>query len=345
LLETSCLQLSLLRRRAGGGGSLLGRRAGGGASGVVALVGGFGRSRRSARGGARGGLSGSRRRAGGRLGDGGRGRGSGLGSGAGQRTDGRRSKLGGRASGRGSAYGGRAGARSSSIRSGGDAGPSGVGSRDSAGVSSISGKTDLSLEPVGVSSEALSGSGVLVAGLGGSGTVGRLNSSGGAVAIKTGTVLASKGKKLVTLGALGDLDAILVGPFLDLAVRPRVKESIAQALLSGGGGGRNLSISALGVQAGEAGLAAERRNKGVTVGGLRGGVATLVEPRLDVRVGPRRVEPVAGVGSGLAELCSGRLVVLADGFEERVALAGLGNGNAVLVSESLELRVGPAGGC
>jgi hypothetical protein len=158
-------------------------------------------------------------------------------------------------------------------------------------------------------------------------------------------VLAGKGEKLVALGALGNLDAVLVGPLLDLAVRPRIEESITEALLGGGGGRRDLSVRALGVQAGKAGLATERGDKRVTAGGLGGGVATLVEPGLDVRVRPRRVEPVTGVGSGLAKLGSGRLVVFADGLEERVALAGLGDGNAVLISEGLELRVGPAAGC
>jgi hypothetical protein len=155
-------------------------------------------------------------------------------------------------------------------------------------------------------------------------------------------VFAGKSKELVALGTLGNLDTVAVSPLLDLAVGPRVEKSVAKARLSGGGGRRDLSVGALGVQAGETRLAAEAGNERVAGGGLGNVVATLIEPSLDVRVRPRRVEPVTGVGGGLAKLVGGGLVVLADGLEERVTLAGLGNGNAVLVGESLELRVGPS---
>lgn len=81
------------------------------------------------------------------------------------------------------------------------------------------------LDQVGVVGKATSSSGVLVVGLGGSGTVsgstrGRhgVSGSGGAVTVKAGTVLAGKSDELVTLGALGNLDAVLVSPLLDLAV-------------------------------------------------------------------------------------------------------------------------------
>jgi len=36
-------------------------------------------------------------------------------------------------------------------------------------------------------------------------------------------VLAGEGEELVALGALRNLDAVLVGPLLDLAVGPRVE--------------------------------------------------------------------------------------------------------------------------
>jgi hypothetical protein len=154
-------------------------------------------------------------------------------------------------------------------------------------------------------------------------------------------VLAGKSKELVALGALGNLDVVAVGPLLDLAVRPRVKESITEALLSGGGRRRDLSISTLCVLASKARLTADAGNEGVAERGLGGGVATSVEPGLEVRVRPGRVEPVTGIGSGLAELGGGGLVVLTDSLEEGVTLTGLGDGNAVLVGESLELGVGP----
>jgi len=99
-------------------------------------------------------------------------------------------------------------------------------------------------------------------------------------------VLAGEGEELVALGALGNLDVVAVGPLLDLAVRPRVKEGIAEARLSGGGGGRSLRVGTLGILAGETRLAAETGNQGVAGGGLGDIVAALVEPGLDVRVGP-----------------------------------------------------------
>jgi hypothetical protein len=158
-------------------------------------------------------------------------------------------------------------------------------------------------------------------------------------------VLAGESKELVALGALGNLDTVAVSPLLDLAVGPGVEESVAEALLGGGGGGRGLSVSALGVLAGKAGLAADAGDQRVASGRLRRGVTTGIEPGLEVRVRPGGVEPVTGVGSSLADLVSGGLVVLADSLNERVTLAGLGNRNAVLVGESLELRVGPAARC
>jgi hypothetical protein len=97
----------------------------------------------------------------------------------------------------------------------------------------------------------------------------------------------------------------------------------------------------LSVQASETSIAADGSNKLVTGRGLRGRVTTLVQPRLEIRVGPGLVEPVTGVGSVLRGLVGDRLVVLAGSLEERVTVAGLGNRKAVLISKGLELRVGP----
>lgn len=112
-------------------------------------------------------------------------------------------------------------------------------------------------------------------------------------------MLAGEGNELITLGALGNLDAVLVGPLLDLAVRPRVEESIAERLLGCRGGRRSLGVSTLEVQAGQARLAADVGNEAVTSGGLGNRVATFVKPSLQVGVGPRFVEPVTGVVNAL----------------------------------------------
>jgi hypothetical protein len=155
-------------------------------------------------------------------------------------------------------------------------------------------------------------------------------------------VLASESEELVALGALGNLDTVLVGPLLDLAVGPRVEESVAEALLSSRGRGRDLGVGALEVQASDARLTTDAGNEAITGGRLGNGVATLIEPGLQVRVGPRFVQPVTRVVDSLGELVGSRLVVLADRLEEGVTLAGLGNGNAILVGKGLQLRIGPA---
>lgn len=69
----------------------------------------------------------------------------------------------------------------------------------------------------------------------------------------------------------------------------------------------------------------------------------LVEPLLEVRLGPGLVKPVTRVSSGLASLLSDGLVVFASGREESVTGARLGGGDAVFVEESLKGGLGPAG--
>ena len=116
-------------------------------------------------------------------------------------------------------------------------------------------------------------------------------------------------------------------------------------MLGVGSSGRDGSVGALGLLAGKARLAAESSDHRVAGVGLGHVVAALIEPRLEVRVRPGSVEPVTGVVGSLLGLLGYGLVVVTDGSEERVTLAGLGNGNAVLIGESLELRVGPTADC
>lgn len=91
-------------------------------------------------------------------------------------------------------------------------------------------------------------------------------------------MLAGESNKLVALGALGDLDAVLVGPLLDLRVRPGVEESVAQALLGSSSGRGDLGVGTLSVLASKARLATKAGNERVTGGGLGNVVSTLVEP-------------------------------------------------------------------
>lgn len=198
------------------------------------------------------------------------------------------------------------------------------------------------LDQVGVVGKAIGGLGSSAVDIGGGSAIGGSSSGGSRVTVETGTVLAGKSDELVALGALRDLDAVLVGPLLDLRVGPGIEESIAEALLGSGGGRRDLSVGTLGVLASKTRLAAEAGNEGVAGGGLGNVVAALIKPGLEVRVRPRSVEPITRVVGGLGNLVGNGLVVLADGLQERVTLAGLRDGDAVLVGERLELGVGPS---
>jgi hypothetical protein len=209
------------------------------------------------------------------------------------------------------------------------------------GRSLVNGDANLSLDPVGVASEAVGSLSVLVAGLGGGGTIDAGGLGGNIVACEAGTVLAGKGEELIALRALRDGDAVLVGPLLDLAVGPGVQESVAEALLGISGGLGGGCVGSLEVQGSDTGVAADRGDELVTRRGLGCGNTTLVQPSLELGVGPSLVEPITGVGSGLRELVGGSLVVIADRCEKSVALAGLRNGDTMLVRERLKLRVRP----
>lgn len=86
-------------------------------------------------------------------------------------------------------------------------------------------------------------------------------------------------------------------------------------------------------------MAAKACNERVAGGGLGNVVSTLIKPSLEIRVGPRSVEPVTGVVDSLLCRLGSGLVVLTNSLQERVALAGLRNWDTVLVGESLELGV------
>ena len=156
-------------------------------------------------------------------------------------------------------------------------------------------------------------------------------------------MLASESSKLVTLATLGNGDAVLVEPLLDLAVRPALKKLVRKALLGRGGLLGGGVVLLVGFASSNVRVTTDGGNERVTVAGLGNRDATLVAPGLQVRVGPLSVEPLARVGSGLAGLVGHRLVVGADSREQRVASAGLGVGDTVVVKERLELRFSPAG--
>ena len=67
-----------------------------------------------------------------------------------------------------------------------------------------------------------------------------------------------------------------------------------------------------------------------------------VEELLKIRFGPSFIEPVSWVSGGLANLLGHRFVIRTDFLKEGVTGSRLWNRDIVLISESLELRVGPA---
>ena len=90
------------------------------------------------------------------------------------------------------------------------------------------------------------------------------------------------------------------------------------------------------------GVTAESSNQLVARAGLRGRDAALIEPSLEIRVGPLSVEPVARVSGSLTGLLGDGLVVGAGRVEQGVASARRGVRDVVVVEERLDLRVGPA---
>lgn len=344
---------------------------------VATHRGGAGDAARSDRGGAGGTLRCDRSGAGSRLGSqarcargrlGGqagcaRGRLGSLAGGAGARLRSDRGRLGGLDAGSGGQAGGRGGCGVASVlgQAGGGLGSRNAGGRRvarsrgagdggdgaQAGLGIIRSETDLVESEVVVVAKATVGRvGLLskpVAGAGSGGTVSGGSRGSGVASSSLSGVLAGESNELVTLAALWDLEAVLVGPLLDLAVRPALQKSVTQRSLSGSSrlGGSSVFGSS-GIRANLA-IAAHAGDELVAVGWLRGWDAALIEPLLEVGVGPRLVEPVTWVGSGLANLVRDGLVVRSSSVQERIAVARRRVRNAVVVEERLQLGLGPSG--
>lgn len=102
---------------------------------------------------------------------------------------------------------------------------------------------------------------ILVASLGGSSTVSGRGRSADVVARELSSVLTGEGDELVLLGALWDLDSVLVQESLQIGVRPRVVESIGEAGRCRSGGCRNRRVGGRGIVARDTGVAANRRDE------------------------------------------------------------------------------------
>ena len=183
---------------------------------------------------------------------------------------------------------------------------------------------------------------VVVAGRRGGGAICGCSGVLDVVAGESRRVLACKTDELVALAALGHLDTVPVAPLLDLAITPAVEELVAQGLLSTGSRGRRGGGGGCSRVGSDTSIAAKRGDHLVAVVGLRVRDTTLIEPSLEVRVGPGLVDPVTGVRSGLASLVRRRLEVGADSLEERIAGAWGRIWHAMVVEEGLELGLSPA---
>jgi len=93
---------------------------------------------------------------------------------------------------------------------------------------------------------------------------------------------------------------------------------------------------------GEIGVVTDCGEHLVTLAVRRDRDATLIEPLLELRVGPGFVQPVAGVCSSLANLLSSALVALTSCLVRLVTLARLRDGDSVTVAECLERGFGPS---
>lgn len=181
------------------------------------------------------------------------------------------------------------------------------------------------------SRSTISGLGVLVAGGAGSSTVSTGGRAGDVVTQDLGTVLADKSTELIDLGALRNGDAVLVAELLELSLTPSIDELVGQGSVGSVGTGGRGGGGILRLEVGETRVAADGGNELVARAGLRGGETVGVKPLLEIRLGPRLVQPVTGVGGSLASLLGNGLVVGSDLLQERVAGAGLRDCNEGLV--------------
>jgi len=112
---------------------------------------------------------------------------------------------------------------------------------------------------------SIGGLGVVLANVGGSSAISGSSRSGNGVSHDVGTVLANKSAKLVNLGALGNVDAVLVAELLELRLAPRVDELVGQVVVSSFGTGLALFLLLLGLEVSETGVAANRGNELVSL--------------------------------------------------------------------------------
>lgn len=136
-----------------------------------------------------------------------------------------------------------------------------------------------SLEAIfGLQLGIISSASILVTSLGGSSAKGILGSASRTRSLlrKVVAVLTGQRNEFVALGALGNLDVMLIEEFLQLGVGPGVEKLLAQRLFGSFGFGRCRCGNAARLQADEAGVAAYGCNELVAGGGLGCGPSTLV---------------------------------------------------------------------
>lgn len=116
---------------------------------------------------------------------------------------------------------------------------------------------------------SVGGLGISSTNVGGGGAKGRSGRGRDGVAHELGAVLANEGAELVDLGALGNIDAVLVAELLELRLIPRVNEFVAHAVVGSLGVGLGTGRCLLHSEVGQAGVAADRGDELVALGGVR----------------------------------------------------------------------------
>jgi hypothetical protein len=173
------------------------------------------------------------------------------------------------------------------------------------------------------------------------------------VVVEELSVSSDDGQDLILLRVLGNRDSVGVSPVLELGVGPVVEDvlpnlaSLVEDILLGDVEGLLEVISSLlTLNVKGSGILSDGSNQLVSLGALGDRNSSLVEPLLEIRIGPGVVEPVGGVrrlgrSTGDTSGFGNLLVVLLDILDELTSGSSRGNNNLGRLEQVVELLVGP----
>ena len=156
------------------------------------------------------------------------------------------------------------------------------------------------------------------------------NRGGEGITSKLSLVLTSEGEELIAFAILRVVNAVLVQPLLQLAIRPSL-----EGLLS------DLVPCILPLERSLTGVAADGSNKLITVVPLRNRVAVLITPLLQIASRPLGIDPVTRVLGSLTSLGGNSLIVATSSGEKSITVPRLRARDVVIVKKRLELRSSP----